>query len=96
MKLAITAIVHIFGEDAFAADLDQLPDPGHAFITMRNLRKKDGKPLNYVMDDAATVLYSWNRITFIEILGETTAAAGLDHRPAAAGTTVLGFFRDDG
>lgn len=93
--MAITAIVHIYGEDAFAADLDHLPDPNHAFVSMRNLRKKDGKPLNYLMDGAATVLYSWNRITFIEILGGDAPSAGSDRRPAAAGTTVLGFFRED-
>jgi hypothetical protein len=93
--LAITAIVHIYGEDAFAADLEQLPDPSHAFITMRNLRKKDGKQLNYLMDATATVLYSWSRITFIEILGGETAMAASSQRPAAAGTTVLGFFREE-
>ena len=92
--MAITAIVHISGEDAFAADLDQLPDPGHAFVTMRNLRKKDGKPINYLMDATATVLYSWNKITFMEILGG--AAPGSDKRPTSAGTTVLGFFREEG
>ena len=94
--MAITAIVHILGEDAFAADLDHLPDPSHAFITMRNLRKKDGKPLNYLMDGVSTVLYSWSRITFVEILGGESAVAGSDYRPVAAGTTVLGFFREDG
>ena len=93
--MAITAIVHISGEDAFAADLDQLPDPGHAFVTMRNLRKKDGKPINYLMDATATVLYSWNKITFMEILGGA-AAPGSDKRPTSAGTTVLGFFREEG
>ena len=93
--MAITAIVHISGEDAFAADLDQLPDPGHAFVTMRNLRKKDGKPINYLMDATATVLYSWNKITFIEILGGASAP-GSDKRSTPAGTTVLGFFREEG
>jgi hypothetical protein len=94
--LAITVIVHISGEDAFAADLDQMPDPGHAFVTLRNLRRKDGKPLNYMMDATATVLYSWNRITFMEILGSAAAATGSTHQPASAGTTVLGFFREEG
>ncbi len=93
--MAIKAIVHISGEDAFAADLDAMPDPNHSFITMRNLRKKDGKPLNYLMDDVSSVLYAWNRITFIEIFSDAAPAVGSERRPTPAGTTVLGFFRED-
>jgi hypothetical protein len=93
--VAITAIVHIIGEDAFAADLDQMPDPTHAFVAMRNLRRKDGKPVNYLTDGAQSVLYSWNRITFIEIMS-TGASNTIDDRMPAAATTVLGFFREDG
>ena len=93
--MAISAIVHIIGEDAFAADLDRLPEPSDTFIKMSNLRKKDGKSLNYLTDGVATVLYSWNRITFVEILGADAPTNGADRRPAAAGTTVLGFFREE-
>lgn len=93
--MAITAIVHIIGEDAFAADLEQLPNPSDTFIVMKNVRRKDGKPLNYMTDGATTVLYSWNRITFVEIMSAEVPAAGGERRSAAAGTTVLGFFRED-
>lgn len=93
--MAISAIVHIIGEDAFAADLDHMPDPTHAFVTMRNLRRKDGKPLNYLSDGSSSVLYGWTRITFIEIMsGESQSAS--DARKPAAETTVLGFFREEG
>ena len=93
--MAITAIVHIIGEDAFAAELDQMPDPTHAFVAMRNIRRKDGKVVNYLTDGALSVLYSWTRITFIEIMSGDAAGAANDRKPAAA-TTVLGFFREDG
>jgi hypothetical protein len=92
--MAFTAIVHIQGEDAFAAELDELPNPSHNFLMMRNMRKKDGKPLPYVADEATAVLYSWNRITFVELMGDIGAPApGAAAKPA--GTTVLGFFRDE-
>lgn len=92
--MAITAVVHIIGEDAFAADLDQMPDPSTSFVAMRNLRRKDGKQLNYLTDGAQSVLYSWSRITFIEIMNADAAAASSERTPLAA-TTVLGFFRDE-
>ena len=92
--MAMAVIVHIHGEDAFLGEIDDLPDPTHHFLLLRNIRKKDGKPLAYVSDGATAFLYPWSRITFIETLGEvagvpTTGANG------RAGTTILGFFRDD-
>jgi hypothetical protein len=90
------AIVHLMGEDAILADLDELPDPNHNYIVLRNIRKKDGKPLAYVAEGATAFLYSWNRISFIEMMGEvqslTRAGAEL---AKPVGTTVLGFFRED-
>ena len=38
--MAITAVIHLVGEDAFMADLEQMPDPTHSFITLRNMQKK--------------------------------------------------------
>jgi hypothetical protein len=92
--MALTAIVHIQGEDAFAAELDELPNPNHNFLLLRNMRRKDGKPLPYVADDASAVLYAWNRITFVELMGDFGAPAP-EVAAKAAGTTVLGFFRDE-
>lgn len=92
--MAISVIIHVAGEDAFLADLDDLPNPGHNYLLLRNMRKKDGKTLAYISDEASAFLYSWNRITFIELLGEEmTSAAAADGKPA--GTKVLGFFRED-
>jgi hypothetical protein len=88
------AIVHLQGEDAILADLDELPDPNHNYIVLRNLRKKDGKPLSYVAEGATAFLYSWNRISFIEMIGEVPISTRAE-AATPAGTTVLGFFRED-
>ena len=92
--MAMVVIVHIHGEDAILADLDEMPDPNHQFIMLRNVRKKDGKPLAYVADGATAFLYAWSRISFIEMMGEVPS---LSHVETAkpVGTTVLGFFRED-
>jgi hypothetical protein len=89
----MTAIVHLAGEDAFLAELDDLPNPIHNYLLMRNIRKKDGKPLTYVTEGATVFLYSWNRITFIELMSEVPVN-GKAPVSTAAGTTILGFFRE--
>jgi hypothetical protein len=107
--MTIPAIVHILGEDAILADLDSVPNPTHQFLMLRNVRKKDGKPLAYIADEAQVVLYAWHKITFLELMVDvqlpesaspaaqgtvkTGVAAANGQKPA--GTTVLGFFRDD-
>jgi hypothetical protein len=104
--VAIPAIVHIQGEDAILAELDEVPNPTHQFLFLRNIRQKDGKPLTYVAEGAGVILYAWHRITFVEIMSDialpssngvdkSTGHVGLTGTLKPAGTTVLGFFRDD-
>lgn len=93
--MTIRAIIHIVGEDAILADLDGLPDPTHTYILLRNLRKKDGKALTYVSDEATAFLYAWSRITFIELMTEVEGSMPAAAAATPQGTSVLGFFRDD-
>jgi hypothetical protein len=107
--MGIPAIIHLAGEDAILGELDSPPDPTHNFIVLRNVRKKDGKSLAYLAEGVELVLYAWHRITFLEIMVDIKIAAGAPGASAAApamvgattpqqtpaGTTVLGFFRDD-
>jgi hypothetical protein len=92
--MSMLAIVHLHGEDAILADLDELPDPIHNYIVLRNIRKKDGKPLSYVADGATAFLYAWNRISFIEMMGELPSSSRVEPSKPV-GTTVFGFFRED-
>lgn len=94
--MALMAIVHIVGEDAILGELDELPDPTHSYVLLRNIRKKDGKPLSYIDDSATAFLYAWSRISFIELIGDIPSAAPVAANGKPAGTTVLGFFREDG
>lgn len=106
--MAIPAIVHLVGEDAIRADLDVVPDPTHQYLFLRNVRKKDNKPLAYVDDTAEVILFAWHKVTFVEIMQDVRLPASGGAAPATvgatnpsangqkpAGTTVLGFFRDD-
>jgi hypothetical protein len=93
--MVIPAVIHVLGEDAILADLDELPDPTHSYVVLRNMRTKNGKQLSYLTDGAMTFLYGWSRITFIELLGEVENLATGTKSAAPQGTAVLGFFRDE-
>ena len=66
--MARTVVLHIMGEDPVLADLDQEPQPSDAFIKVSNLRKRDGKDVNYLTPGVQSVIYPWHRITFLEIM----------------------------
>ncbi|KAA3643209.1 MAG: hypothetical protein DWQ07_22085 [Chloroflexi bacterium] len=66
--MAITVIIHIANEDAVVGEIDDLPSPTDVSILVKNPRKRDGKDLHYLDGDVTTVLWPWNRITFIEVI----------------------------
>ena len=101
----IPVYVHLVGEDAIYGELDGPPDPSHQFLFLRNVSKKDRKPLAYLMEGAEVFLYAWHRITFVEVMRDITLASptaspttnvmAANGVAKPAGTTVLGFFRDE-
>lgn len=103
--MAIPAIIHLLGEDAIFGELDTVPQPTDQFLFLRNIRKKDGKPLPYVDDAAQVFLFAWHKVTFVELMVDVKqmlpdgamlggiVGSSSGSRPQA--TTVLGFFRDE-
>ena len=92
--MAMSVVVHLAGEDAFVGEIDELPDPSHNYVLLRNIRKRDGKDLTYVTMGATAFLFPWHRITFLETMDEVPTAASVSANGAPA-TQILGFFRDD-
>lgn len=93
--MGMKVIVHLIGEDAIQGRIDRLPEPGQSYLLLRDIRKKDGKPLAYVTDGATAFLFPWNRITFVETMGELPEAGEAARNGVAPATSILGFFRDD-
>jgi|SwirhisoilCB2_FD_contig_91_2051501_length_1215_multi_10_in_0_out_0_3 hypothetical protein len=83
--MAIRVILHVHNEDPIVAEVDDLPDPSHNYLLIRNPRKRDGKVLNHVTDGATAFIYPWTRITFVEIMDETQQS-----------NSVVPFFREEG
>jgi hypothetical protein len=63
-----TIYVHIANEEAFIAEVEELPDPKDAFVACMNPRKRDGKDLHYVLAEVSLILVPWHRINFIEVM----------------------------
>jgi hypothetical protein len=66
--VAKTVILHLSGEDPLVADMDENPNPSDQFITVTNMRKRDGKPVPYLAAGVQAVIFPWHRITFIELM----------------------------
>lgn len=66
--MAKTVILHIMGEDPVVAEIEQDPLPTDAFIRVSNMRKRDGKDVQYLSAGVASVIFPWHRITFIEVM----------------------------
>ncbi len=66
--MAYTVLIHLANEDPILAELDELPDPQHQTLIINNPRLRDGKDLHYVQPEVQTLIFPWNRITFIEVM----------------------------
>ena len=61
-------ILHLHNEDPVLAEMDSLPDPTHQCVYIVNPRRRDGRSLHYVTEGAASFIFPWSRITFIEVM----------------------------
>ncbi len=66
--MSITIIVHINNEEAVFGEIENLPEPSDQVIMVDNPRRRDGKDLHYLEDEATTIIIPWHRINFLEIM----------------------------
>jgi hypothetical protein len=66
--VSITVIVHVQGGDAMVGEIEEMPDPRSNYVTLTNVRTRDGKPIVYIERDATRVIFPWHRISFLETL----------------------------
>ena len=63
-----TVLIHMAGEDAVVGEMEELPEPGSRFLTVKSPRLRDGRDVSYLLPETNTVLYPWTRIHCVEIL----------------------------
>lgn len=81
--MAYTVIVHLLNEDPMVAEMEELPDPQAVSFRCVNPRRKDGKPLTYIDEQCTNFIFSWNRVSFIEVMPSEEEEA-----------EIVEFFRD--
>lgn len=70
-------IVHIMNEEAFVADIEEMPNPTDTFLTFSNPRKRDGKPVSFGAEGSAAFMVPWHRITYIELVPSERERTGV-------------------
>jgi hypothetical protein len=80
--MTITVLVHLSGEDPVVGEIEELPAPTDATITLNNPRRRDGKDLQYVQSNVVTVIFPIHRVNFIELM------------PTAEEEKLIGFVRE--
>lgn len=66
--MAKSVILHIVGEDPVMGEIDSDPQPTDNFIIVSNVRRRDGKDVNYLAPGVERVLFPWSRLTFVEFM----------------------------
>lgn len=66
--MAITILVHLVGEEAVMCETEQLPGVTDSNISVANVRKRDGKDVNFLEMNVKYVIFPLARINFIEVL----------------------------
>ncbi len=61
-------ILHLPGEPAVIGEVEELPKPTDALITVSNPRQKDGKELHYLDINVVRVIWPMHKVSLIEIL----------------------------
>ncbi len=61
-------IIHILNSEPILGEIDEMPASTDNIITVHNPRHIDGKDLDYIQDQVATVVWPIEKINFIEIM----------------------------
>ncbi|HEY5157172.1 MAG TPA: hypothetical protein VII93_04330 [Anaerolineales bacterium] len=80
--MAHTVIIHVSNEEPIVGELEQLPAANDTVITIHNPRRRDGKDVQNLSNDAITVIWPINQILFMEVM------------PGEGEERIIGFVRE--
>lgn len=66
--MAYTIILHIQNADPVVGEVEDLPSTTDTMIVINNPRTRDGKDLHYLSENAVTVYWPVDKLTFLEVL----------------------------
>ena len=56
--MAHTVLIHLINEDPILAEVEKLPDPTDNLLICTNPRRRDGKPLHYITNEATSFIFT--------------------------------------
>jgi hypothetical protein len=56
------------GGESMVAEIQEIPNPQANYITVTNVRTRDGKQIVYIDREATRVMFPWHKISFVETL----------------------------
>ncbi len=77
-----SVLIHIANEDPVLGEIEELPGPTDTIILVKNPRRRDGKDIHYILPNVTQVVWSLNRVTFIEVM------------PGEDDEQIIGFVRE--
>jgi hypothetical protein len=80
--MSYTIVLHVMGEEAVVAEIDELPALDATMVMVKNPRRMDGKDLHYLDENVVTVIWPVSRLNFIELL------------PTKEEEEIIGFVRE--
>ena len=80
--MAHTVIIHVSNEEPVVGELEQLPAANDTVITIHNPRRRDGKDVQNLSNDAIMVVWPINQILFMEVM------------PGEGEERIIGFVRE--
>lgn len=80
--MAISVIVHIANEEPIVGEIEEMPRPGDNVLVLSNPRKRDGRDVPFLADNVTTVIWPWERISFVEVM------------PSITDEEIIGFVRE--
>lgn len=80
--MPISVIVHIANEEPIVGEIDVMPEARDTVLILTNPRKKDGRDVTFLAENVTTVIWPWDRLSFVEIM------------PSIAEEEIIGFVRE--
>ncbi|HEX8981481.1 MAG TPA: hypothetical protein VF792_01820 [Ktedonobacterales bacterium] len=76
--MAMQVIVHVINEEAFVAEMEELPAAGLNYVVLTNPRTRENKHLQWAQSGAVRYLFPMTRIAFIEVMMSEQDREGIE------------------
>lgn len=76
--MAMQVIVHVLNEEAFVAEMEDMPAANASYIVIANPRTRENKHLQWAINGAVRFIFPMARISFIEVMMSEQDREGIE------------------